>query len=405
MIKRVASEIMIVHPGKHHVLHLVAGCVKSGLDVSFITPLYKLGAGNLLSFVPGTIGKKASGYYHPGIPKRSIVSPLQWQLQKIKSFFNSNSNYVRIFDSSVASCIQNGRFKAKILVTLQDYLPKTVYAAKKCGFQIWSDQIINQSAEMAKRIASHECHEGVVSRWNHDENVNTELLLMSDFVTVPSTYCLDGIRERIHKSSVLRQIPYGAKESAVISRISRDTQRVTILARAPSIRKGGHLLLRAIKQSGEKMLSTANGNEIKIVILGSLEHELATMLKQMELPAGLTVVHGDVAHSDVARLYQQASLFVMPSLSEGRSLACVEAMHAELPLIITKYCGLDGFVSGEMGYEVEDTAESLATALLCALNNRHLWGYWGLNAKNLAKLLTWDIYEREIANLCKEIHS
>lgn len=397
------SDILIGHPGKHHALHLVAGCIQSGASVSYVTPFYRCGLGALVAQMPGKIGRKAKGYFHPDIPLSSVVSPLKWQLRKLILLFNNSLSYEREFDRFVAHAIETGKYQAKVLVTLQDYMPATVKAAKKRGWKIWSDQILNQSDEMASRIAQHEQSLGLLNTWQHSEKRNDEIIAAADVITVPSSYTLNGIKGRIGANTRVVTIPYGASAKQFAGNRLVDSQQIIILARVHSIRKGGHLLLQALQQCSAEMLAVCAPKKIKVVILGNLQPELCNLLNEIDLPTGLTVVHGNVPHAEVARLYQQASLFVMPSLSESMSLACIEALHAGLPLIITEYCGIDGFAPGEMGYEVEDTVESLACALVNAFNNLHLWQRWGYNSRQLAKQFTWDAYEQRISQLADEL--
>lgn len=393
------TEILIAHPGKHHALHLVAGCIKSGVTVRYVTPFYRRGLGRLVAALPGKIGNKASGYFHPDIPLNNVVSPMRWQIRKLISLFNNDLSYERAFDDFVAHKIESGKYQARVLITLQDYMPNTVRVAKRHGMIIWSDQILNQSDEMRTRILRHEQALSLDSIWQHSEHNNDAIIAASNVITVPSSYCLDGIKERIAPHTRVVTIPYGASAEQFSVNRTEDTRQIVILARAQSIRKGGHLLLAALQQCGSALLTASAPKKIKVVILGNLEPVLRSILDDLALPDGLSVEHGNVSHSMVAQLYQQASLFVMPSLSEGMSLACMEAMHACLPLVITRYCGIDGFIDGQMGYEITDTTESLASALVAAFNNKHLWQQWGENSKQLAMKLTWDAYEHEVVQL------
>lgn len=397
------TEILIAHPGKHHALHLVVGCIKSGASVQYVTPFYRCGLGRLVSALPGNVGNKARGYFHPDIPLRSVISPVWWQLRKLFSLYKYDLSYERAFDKFVAHAIETGKYRAKVLVTLQDYMPDTVRAAQRRGYLIWSDQILNQSDEMASRILLHEEEMGLDSTWQHSECNNNEIITASNVITVPSNYCSNGIKERVAPHTRIAIIPYGASDEQFTVKRLEDPQQIVILARAQSFRKGGHLLLSALQQCGAALLAISAPKKIKVVIMGNLEPMLRNILDGLVLPKGLTVVYGNVAHAIVPKLYQQASLFVMPSLSEGRSLACLEAMHAELPLIITPYCGVDGFEHGRMGYEIADTAISLSTALVEAFKNRQSWPQWGLNSKQLASQLTWTEYERAISSLTREI--
>ena len=397
------ADLLITHPGKHHVLHLVAGCIMAGASGQYVTPFYCRGLGRLVSLMPGDVGMKAKGYFHAGLPRESVVAPVDWQLRKLWSFYRGTSSYESAFDSWVAKEIGGGKLRAKIIVTLQDYMPKTVRAAKARGFSIWSDQISNQSAETSARITRHEEAHGLSASWRHDETENAEIVGLADFVTVPSAYTLEGVQGHIAPLANISIVPYGADpERFQVDRIE-DSEEIVVLARAQSVRKGGHLLCRALSECGPTLLRLCSPRRIKVVILGDLEPTLNLILDQVVLPPGLTVEHGSVPHRMIPQLYQRASLFVMPSLSESMSLACIEALHAGLPLIITRYCGIDDFIHGRMGYEIADTTESLAAAMVSAFEHRQQWRQWGMEAKRLADQLTWSAYEERISQLANDI--
>lgn len=397
------TQILIAHPGKHHVLHIVAGCVKIGVSVKFMTPFYSSGFGKIISMLPGSIGKRAEGYFHPDIPIQSIYSPIWWQFKKLSSFYGSGKDYEKWFDEVVANLIKKQKVKAEILITLQDYMPKTVKSAKEKGIKIWSDQILNQSDTVTSRINKHENFLKIRSNWKHNEQKNIEILSASDIVTIPSKYCLEGINNHIIKNTKLYRVPYGVDQNKFKSSMTQRPKKAIILARAHTIRKGGHLLLFALKKYSEKYVTEDNAKEIKVTILGKLDKELETILEELNLPQNIHVTHGTIPHSVVQKLYNESTLFIMPSLSESMSLACIEAMQAGLPLIITRFCGIDGFEHNKMGYEVKDNVETLASALENAINNIHLWNQWGENARLLAKTLTWENYEYRIGEIAKEV--
>ena len=396
------TDILIAHPGKHHVLQLVSGCIKSGVDVKFITPFYNKGISNLFTFIPGSIGKKAKGYKNSRIPKNCIESPIIMLLSKIILYLYSEKAFLIRFDNYVAKKILQGRYQGKIFVSLQDYMPSSVKAARKKGMLIWSDQILNQSDDSQKRLKNHiNKYSRILGSYTHDEAINSEILIASDIVTFPSMYTYEGIKDRVRSNCKLIKIPYGADSKRFKGSEKLNNNEITILVRAPSIRKGGHLFLLALEKIYPKLIDAIDNRKIKFIIIGQLENELERLLKKIKFQSQITVTHGNIPHSEIDKLYNVASFFIMPSLSEGSSLACIEAMHAGLPLLITNYCGIDSFVSGEMGYIVEDNLESIELSLINIFNNFSKWQHWGENTKRLGSTLTWENYEERICSLTR----
>jgi glycosyltransferase involved in cell wall biosynthesis len=75
---------------------------------------------------------------------------------------------------------------------------------------------------------------------------------------------------------------------------------------------------------------------------------------------------GPVPRSETARYYQQADVFLFPTLSDGFGLTQLEAQVWKLPLIVSRFCGevvkegVDGFVLPEVtGRAIADTLQDL----------------------------------------------
>jgi len=84
------------------------------------------------------------------------------------------------------------------------------------------------------------------------------------------------------------------------------------------------------------------------------------------------------------------------------SLACVEAMQAGLPLLITEFAGIDRFVPGEMGLLIEDNVASIEAAITRCLANPGQLARWSEAARGAAANLSWRDYECAIAAICRD---
>lgn len=391
-------DVLVAHPLKHHVFPLAAGIQRSGVSMRLLTPFYCKGVGRLIAALPGSAGDKAKGYHYGGLDTENVITPWTWQLRKLKHGGNSNE-LVREFDDYASARIASGDLRARVLVTMQDYLPKTVLAGKKAGMLIWSDQILNSSQSATDRIATHYEIEGVRNAASHDEAINDFILSMADLVTVPSQYTFNGITGRVATSATVHIVPYGVDNQRFNVHRQKHGDMVRIIARANSIRKGGHLLVDALMKCGQELRELVHGRSIEVVIIGALEPVLDERLRKAKFPDGITIRSAVVPHILMPEVLASADLFVMPSLSEGMSLICIEAMQAGLPLIITSYCGVDCFEHLRMGVETSDSSDALALSLIVALNHSSQWKEWGHAAANTANRLGWDAYEKAIATV------
>ena len=102
---------------------------------------------------------------------------------------------------------------------------------------------------------------------------------------------------------------------------------------------------RLIERKGYKYLIRAMEgiDNIKLTLIGEGNQE--DSLK--ELAKGLDVDFvGYVEHSKIVKYYQNADVFVLPSLNEGMSNSVLEAMACGLPVIVTDVGGTKELVKG-----------------------------------------------------------
>lgn len=394
------TDILVTHPYKHHALNLAAGCLQSGMSTAFALPFYRTGLGAAVALAPGSIGRKASSYHHPGLDGvRLIQSPL-WQVRKLLSFLGNPRRIEAPYDEYVASRLLRGKWRAKIVVTLQDHMPLTSAAAKQVGAVLWSDQIINLSDDAMARIRAHSL--GNVP--DHSEHANTKILSMADIVTVPSAYTLDGIKDRVAPTARIHCIPYGVDARRFELPRTQQDDCFTIVARANSVRKGGHLMLAAVLRSHQQWSALVHPRRLRIVFLGGFEPALAEQYARVKQLKTISVQQGNIPSNDVPGLFANADLFLMPTLSESMSLACLEAMRAGLPLLITEYAGVDCFVDGEMGLLIEDSIDSIESAVSAALSQPARLDRWRQAVRMAAQSMDWNRYEKAIAAVPREAH-
>jgi glycosyltransferase involved in cell wall biosynthesis len=397
-------DILIAHPYKHHAFHLAVGCKESGANVCLATAFYKKGPGYILSKFPGNAGKRAKSYFNEFLESREIYSPFSWQLNRFVYSSRPETVFLNYFDSEVAKKIASKKWSPKLIVTLQDYMPVTVSEAKKRGIKILSDQIINQSESAMSRISQHYSSIGVDIKLFHDESVNNDVLAVADVVTAPSCYVKKDLVGRLKSGCECSLIPYGVDTGAFFySDQHLINKEIIIVVRANSVRKGGHLFLLALKKSAIYLKKIAKGKKIKFIVLGQFETSLKKISEQLNLPEGVECVANNYPYAEVPELMKKAHFFIMPSLSEGMSLACCEAMQAGLPLMVTPFIGIDKFKNGVMGVEVLDTVESVSDGLIDIFKKIDVWSEWGKKSLMAIENSGWDVYKKNISSLVERI--
>jgi UDP-glucose:(heptosyl)LPS alpha-1,3-glucosyltransferase len=117
-------------------------------------------------------------------------------------------------------------------------------------------------------------------------------------------------------------------------------------------RKGLYFLLRALPLMGE-------GSTLRLMVVGRGDLKKAEQLAEKLGVSKKISFIGPVA--DVAPYYQKAQAFVLPSIYEPFSNACLEAMAFGLPVVTTEMNGAaEDIQTGVNGFTVPDPADPVA---------------------------------------------
>lgn len=104
-----------------------------------------------------------------------------------------------------------------------------------------------------------------------------------------------------------------------------------------------------------------------------------------------TIFTGMLTGQEKLAALSRADIFVLPSYSEGFSIAVLEALACELPLVITRQCHFPEVAEAKAGIVIDPDPDQLAEALITLLNNADLRRGMGDNGKRLVmERFTWD---------------
>ena len=124
-------------------------------------------------------------------------------------------------------------------------------------------------------------------------------------------------------------------------------------------KKGLALLIPAWASLGQARL----GWKLRIVGPDELGHRAEMQQLVKELGVEDSVEFGDaVSGMEKIEVLKSANLFVMPSFSEGFSVAILEAMTCEIPVIATHACNFPELAAAGAGWNCDSTVESIASA-------------------------------------------
>ena len=169
---------------------------------------------------------------------------------------------------------------------------------------------------------------------------------IADIIMVGSKYAYNTyISEGINPSK-LHINPYGV-DLELWNRVQGHKRKigplVFIYTAAFIPRKGAHILLNAWDAAALK--------DAELWICGSIQ----TPIQKLGLPTGKSVRFlGFKMHSELAAIYDRASVYILPSFEEGLAKSGIEAMASGLPAIVTDETGLtDLMTSGNEGWIVQ----------------------------------------------------
>lgn len=169
------------------------------------------------------------------------------------------------------------------------------------------------------------------------------------------------------------------------------------------IKKGVDILLDAIKILG---LEFPEARYLIAAIAQDSQYE-----NEMREKAALSPVADSITITTKltgpagAAVLQQSDVFVLPSRQEGFSIAILEAMASELPIVITKNCHLEFIEKIEAGFETEATPESyvvgLRKMLKASSESRQKMGQNG--RKWVTENCTWPVIGNQLVAMYETI--
>ena len=133
--------------------------------------------------------------------------------------------------------------------------------------------------------------------------------------------------------------------------------------------KGIFLLLKAARNFKSQIPN------IKLVIVGSgpLENRIKKYIKKHKLEDNITFAGWLPTIEDLAKIYNQSKILVMPSFNEGGPRVTLEAMACKVPVITTKVgVMLDIIKHGENGLFIDWKAKDIAEKILLLLQDENL---------------------------------
>ncbi|HLO40829.1 MAG TPA: glycosyltransferase [Phycisphaerales bacterium] len=168
------------------------------------------------------------------------------------------------------------------------------------------------------------------------------------------------------------------------SQIDSSDKLVLFLGRI-TMQKGPEYFIAAAKRVLEKI------QNVKFVVAGSGD----MALRMVELAANMGIGHkvlftGFLRGADVERVFQMADCYVMPSVSEPFGLAALEAIHHDVPVIVSKTSGVSEVLQHVLKVDFWDIDE-MANKIVAVLRHPPLSQTLREHGNIELHRLTWDV--------------
>lgn len=226
---------------------------------------------------------------------------------------------------------------------------RTFRLMKKTGARL----VVEQGAAYARtRVQDVQAESASLGLPHADDLDNGNLLdkydqelSLADRILCPSSYVKGTLEAAGVPTDKIRVTPFGCPPPTR----KRDLQVVLyiVFVGPLGVAKGFHLFLQAAAEMSSRW------PQFSFVAVG--RHTAHTEALRRMFPAPVRVIH-HLDHGSLQDLYSRARLFVLPSLSEGQSLAMMEALSAGVPCVVTSRCGLPEDIARSGAARVTDTA-------------------------------------------------
>ncbi len=211
----------------------------------------------------------------------------------------------------------------------------------------------------------------------------------ADYITVPSTSALRSFLAQGIPAHKLIRLPYGVDLSDYRPLAKRDTTFRVLFVGSSSLRKGIQYLLEAT--SGLRLPN------FEVVLVGGIADDARAIV---ERHADRVRLLGVIPRLELADVFSQGSVLVLPSLEEGLALVQAQAMACGLPVIATAATGAeDLFTSGVEGLIVPmRDVTALREAILQLYEQPELRAAMGQNALTRVRSMGgWTAYGNHAA--------
>lgn len=407
--------VIVAQAGSHHLWQIAIGLQKENLLKNYATGAYykrnKLPY-NLISLLPKKIQNKIETQlkrrFYDGLNENKVKTfgLYEWlyilnsqliKSQKISFWIINRRN--KNFSKKIGKLsIKND---VKILWAGMDSALEAFSAIKnnqkniKCILDQFIGHPLSLNKIIREEIQLHPQFKNIIKDKIPDDKIKRLLgeIELADVIAVGSKFVKKTLLENNVPEDKIIIIPYGV-DTKLFSPLKNKTDKKTfdlLFVGNISVRKGCHYILEAVKQ--------LNNPNIKLTMIGPMEDRyfldnFGDYFKW--LPS--------IPHNQIPLYYNDADIFVFPSLFEGSALVIYEALASGLPVITTPNSG-SIVRNNENGFiiPIRDVT-AIKEKIMILYANKKLCLEMAKNARLQSENFTWDHYHKKTVNLIKKYY-
>ena len=413
------KKVIIAHPGRQHSFRTASALKKEGILFKYITTVYDSDKSYLMRLSKKMINKdnlkRANNRKCEALLDSDVlqfnellgfIELLLWRVDHKKNFYrwwnrkNSdlfgrkvaryaikhNVDAVIMYDSTATKCFSILRKKAPHIKRIMD----TSIANRIYLKEIYENEYKKNRNETYILENNYMWDEKIMKRLSNE-------IRYTDYFIVPSNFVKDSFKYSDVNDEKIYIVPYGANIRIDLkNNLPKLTGKIRFLFVGQVIaRKGIEYLLESF--------SLIPSEFVELEIVGDYNEKSPIYLKYKNYKN--ITFRGQVTSDKMKKIYQDADVFVFPSLAEGMALVGLEAMSCGLPIISTYNSGLDHLIINEYnGFIIPpgDT-EKIKEKIEWFIINKDKIHEMGRNSQKIVSDYTWENYERNLRDVVEKL--
>jgi glycosyltransferase involved in cell wall biosynthesis len=209
------------------------------------------------------------------------------------------------------------------------------------------------------------------------------------------------VENRWGHPSQISVVPHGVPQEFFIEREYAQRVRRLLFVAQWQPRKGIRYLVEAFSEL------VCEEKDLELWCVGTILEEENVLASLPEKIRPQVVVRPDVRHAELIKIYQNADLFLFPSLFEGHSTALLEAMATALPIVATPVGAAPDFLDSEVNALVVPTADAkaLIASIRRLIQDPGLRERLGREAQMTAMEYAMDRAHNRLISLYRDLYS